>query len=283
MIEVYENKTILTESDAFSPEQTFLCGQCFRFDPCEGGFSGIAGGRFIRAEGFDGKTVLHTSKKDFETFWKEYFDLGRDYSAVRPLIADDPFLTAAEEYGRGIRMLRQEPWEALCSFIISQCNNIPRIKGIVSKLCSLYGSEIEGGFTFPDALTLAELTEADLAPIRAGYRAEYIISAAREVASGTLDLEALKKMPTADARKRLLAVHGVGKKVADCVLLFGLSKTDSFPVDVWIKRVLDNVYPDGFDASAYGDLAGIVQQYLFFYARDHGEMFEEKLRVKSEE
>lgn len=275
MTEVYENKIILTESDAFSPEQTFLCGQCFRFDPCEGGFSGIAGGRFIRAEAFEGKTVLYTSKADFEAFWKDYFDLGRDYSAVRGLIKDDPFLLAAEEYGRGIRMLRQEPWEALCSFIISQCNNIPRIKGIVGKLCQMYGRGIEGGFAFPEAEVIAALTPEDLAPIRAGYRAEYIVSAAREVASGALDLEALKKLPTQEARKRLLAVHGVGKKVADCVLLFGLSKTDAFPVDVWIKRVLDNVYPQGFDASVYGDLAGIVQQYLFFYARDHGDMFEE--------
>ena len=275
MTEVYENKIILTESDAFSPEQTFLCGQCFRFDPCEGGFSGIAGGRFIRAESFEGKTVLYTSKADFEAFWKDYFDLGRDYSAVRGLIKDDPFLLAAEEYGRGIRMLRQEPWEALCSFIISQCNNIPRIKGIVGKLCQKFGREIEDGFAFPEAEVIAALTPEDLAPIRAGYRAEYIVSAAREVASGALDLEALKKLPTQEARKRLLAVHGVGKKVADCVLLFGLSKTDAFPVDVWIKRVLDNVYPQGFDASVYGDLAGIVQQYLFFYARDHGDMFEE--------
>ena len=276
MTEVYENKIILTESDAFSPEQTFLCGQCFRFDPDGLGFSGIAGGRFIRAEEADGKTILHTTREDFEAFWKDYFDLGRDYSAVRSMIAEDPFLVAAEEYGRGIRMLRQEPWEALCSFIISQCNNIPRIKGIVAKLCQMYGTEIEGGFTFPSAETLAALNAADLAPIRAGYRAEYIISAAREVASGELDLEALKTLPTSEARKRLLAVHGVGKKVADCVLLFGLSKTDSFPVDVWIKRVLDNVYPNGFDATVYGDLAGIVQQYLFFYARDHGEIFAEK-------
>ena len=172
-------------------------------------------------------------------------------------------------------MLRQEPWEALCSFIISQCNNIPRIKGIVGKLCQKFGREIEDGFAFPEAEVIAALTPEDLAPIRAGYRAEYIVSAAREVASGALDLEALKKLPTQEARKRLLAVHGVGKKVADCVLLFGLSKTDAFPVDVWIKRVLDNVYPQGFDASVYGDLAGIVQQYLFFYARDHGDMFEE--------
>ena len=273
MTEVYENRIILTGSDAFSPEQTFLCGQCFRFDPDGEGFSGIAGGRFVRAEPMGDKTVLHCSKEDFETFWKDYFDLGRDYSPIRKLIADDPFLVSAEEYGRGIRMLKQEPWEALCSFIISQCNNIPRIKGIIGRLCQSYGREIEGGFTFPEAEVLAELSPSDLAHLRAGYRAEYIISAAREVAQGSLDLEALKTLPTAEARKRLLALHGVGKKVADCVLLFGLGKSDAFPVDVWIKRVLDNVYPNGFDPTVYGDMAGIVQQYLFFYARDHGDLF----------
>ncbi|MBR4941792.1 MAG: DNA-3-methyladenine glycosylase 2 family protein [Clostridia bacterium] len=269
MIEVFEDRAVLSGTDAFSPEQTFLCGQCFRFDPDGAGFSGIAGGKFVRAEIMGEDTVLYCSREDFESFWRRYFDLERDYSAVKPLIAHDPFLVAAEEYGRGIRMLCQEPWEALCSFIISQCNNIPRIKGIVSNLCRLYGEDIGPGYAFPTAERLAELTVEDLAPIRSGYRAEYIISAAREVASGELDLEALKHLSTPEARKRLLAVHGVGKKVADCVLLFGLGHMDAFPVDVWIKKVLDNVYPKGLDVSVYGDMAGIVQQYIFFYARDH--------------
>ncbi len=268
MIEIFNDKIILSDSHAFSPEQTFLCGQCFRFDPDGEGFSGIAGGRFIRAEEKEGKTVLHCTPEAFESFWKSYFDLERDYSAVRPLIASDPFLVEAEKFGRGIRMLRQEPWEALCSFIISQCNNIPRIKGIVSRLCQMYGDEIEGGFTFPDAPKIACLEVSDLAPLRSGYRADYIISAAREVASGALDLNALINTPTPEARKRLMAMHGVGKKVADCVLLFGLGHTDAFPVDVWIKKVLNQVYPQGLDTSVYGDLAGIVQQYIFFYARE---------------
>lgn len=273
MIETFEDRTVLTGDDAFSPEQTFLCGQCFRFDPDEKGFCGIAGGRFIRTEVSDKSTVLYCSGRDFEDFWKNFFDLGRDYSAVRALIADDPFLVRAEEYGRGIRLLRQEPWEALCSFIISQCNNIPRIKGIVSRLCEMYGIPVQGGYSFPSAEKIAELTVEDLAPLRSGYRADYILNAAREVASGELDFASLESMSTAQVRKRLMSMHGVGKKVADCVLLFGLGRTDAFPVDVWIKRVLDNVYPDGFDASSYGELAGLVQQYIFFYARDHREIF----------
>lgn len=273
MIEVFSDRTVLTGDHAFSPEQTFLCGQCFRFDPEEGGFSGIAGGRYIRAEQNGGETLLFCPEEDFETFWRGYFDLDRDYSAVRPLIAHDPFLTEAERFGRGIRLLRQEPWEALCSFIISQCNNIPRIKSIVSRLCGTFGSPIPEGFAFPSPEVLAALTPEELAPLRAGYRAEYIVNAARAVASGETDLEALRSLPTDDARRELMKLSGVGKKVADCVLLFGLSKTDAFPVDVWIKKVLQSVYPSGLDTSVYGDLAGLVQQYIFFYAREHGDLF----------
>ncbi|MBQ8896977.1 MAG: DNA-3-methyladenine glycosylase 2 family protein [Clostridia bacterium] len=273
MIEVFENKTVLTGDSAFSPEQTFLCGQCFRFDPDGEGFSGIAGGKFIRAEEKEGVTTLFCPAEDFESFWKGYFDLDRDYSAVRPLIAGDPFLCEAEKFGRGIRLLRQEPWEALCSFIISQCNNIPRIKGIVSRLCQMYGAEVEGGYAFPGAETLSGLEVSDLAPLRAGYRADYIINAARAVASGELDLQAVAGLPTDAARRELMALRGIGKKVADCVLLFGLGKTDAFPVDVWIKKVLNTVYPGGLDVSVYGDMAGLVQQYVFFYARENGDMF----------
>ncbi len=276
MIEIYENKTILTGEHAFSPEQTFQCGQCFRFDRCEGGsFFGIAGGRGITVSRCEESTVLLCKKEDFERFWRNYFDLDRDYAAIPGRIRGDRFLETAAGFGSGIRILRQEPWETLCSFIISQCNNIPRIKGIIRRLCALYGEKTDCGKRFPEPERLAGMRPEDLSPLRAGYRAPYLIAAAEAVASGRLDLEALKSgdIPTDEVRKELMRLPGVGRKVADCVMLYGFSRTEAFPVDVWMKRALKTIYPGGFDAEAYGEYAGIIQQYIFYYAREHGGRF----------
>lgn len=270
MIKYTQNGVLLSGKDAFSPAQTFDCGQAFRFLPFEGGYCGVAGGRYLEVSERDGETLLSCSREDFEGFWKDYFDLGRDYLAIEidPL---DSFLTAAREYGRGIRILRQPPFEALCSFIISQCNNIPRIRGIISRLCELGGERLENGlYTFPTPERVEELGLEGLAALRAGYRAPYLLGAARAVNEGRLDLESLKTLPTDEARAELLKLEGVGRKVADCVLLYGLGHTDAFPVDVWIKRALATVYPEGFDYLRYGENAGVIQQYIFFYAREYG-------------
>ncbi|MBQ9980347.1 MAG: DNA-3-methyladenine glycosylase 2 family protein [Oscillospiraceae bacterium] len=181
-------------------------------------------------------------------------------------------MKAACDFGKGIRILNQDSWEALCSFIISQCNNIPRIKGIINVLCEQWGKaiEFEGRrfYTFPGAEIIAALDESDLSPLRCGYRAEYIIKAARAVAGGEIDLEALKKCSDGEALSALKSLRGVGDKVANCVLLFGLHKLDSFPVDVWIRRTVREKYGRGFDpAAAFGQYAGIAQQYMFYYAR----------------
>ncbi len=270
MIKYTQNGVLLSGKDAFSPAQTFDCGQTFRFLPFEGGYCGVAGGRYLEVSERDGETLLSCSREDFEGFWKDYFDLGRDYLAIEidPL---DSFLTAAREYGRGIRILKQPPFEALCSFIISQCNNIPRIRGIISRLCELGGERLENGlYTFPTPERVEELGLEGLAALRAGYRAPYLLGAARAVNEGRLDLELLKTLPTDQARAELLKLEGVGRKVADCVLLYGLGHTDAFPVDVWIKRALATVYPEGFDYLRYGENAGVIQQYIFFYAREYG-------------
>lgn len=279
MIQICRNKVILTGKHAFSPERTFLCGQCFRFEVCEdGSFSCIAGEKRIKARSFGKRTELICKAEDFESFWREYFDLDRDYEQIDAAIGHDEFLKKCLEFGRGIRILHQQPWEALCSFIISQCNNIPRIKKIINALCTLYGQETKFGYLFPPPERLAGKSPGELAPLRAGYRAAYLISAANDVVSGRINLDKLKdkSIPSETVRAELMELCGVGRKVADCVMLYGLGRTDAFPVDVWIKRVLQCVYPDGFDAASYGENAGIIQQYIYYYAREHGGIFKKR-------
>ena len=178
------------------------------------------------------------------------------------------------EYGRGIRILRQDSWEALCSFIISQCNNISRIKGIVERLCENFGDPISVGdkvyYTFPSAERLATLEPEKLACSRSGYRAEYIICAARAVVGGEIDLEALKKCDYKQAIKALRSIRGVGEKVANCVVLFGLWHMEAFPIDVWMKRALKENFPPDFEPETLGEYAGLAQQYIFYYARNMG-------------
>ena len=195
-----------------------------------------------------------------------------DYAAARESVMIGDYLTECAEYGAGIRILRQDKWEALCSFIISQCNNIPRIKGIVEKLCALFGEAFDTPwgvrYSFPPASRVALLEEPELAPLRAGYRAAYIIGAARAVASGVVDLEYAASLCGNEARKYLKGLNGVGDKVANCAVLFGLHRMDAFPVDVWIKRALKEHMPAGFDPASLGEYAGLAQQYMFFAERE---------------
>lgn len=275
MIEKTDDKVLLTGCHAFSPEQTFNCGQCFRFEKGRDGvFEGIAFGRCLRVGAEQGGTAIYCTSEEFDSLWRRYFDLDRDYCRICDKIGDDAYLKKAAEYGSGIRILRQEPWETLASFIFSQCNNIPRIKGIIKKFCELYGED--GAFPTPEKT--AALTLADLEPLKAGYRAPYILSAARAVVSGTLDLQGLSspEVSAEESEEKLLELPGVGKKVAACVLLFGLGKTAAFPVDTWIRKTFSVHYPQGFDPKKFGEDAGIVQQYLFFYALNWGKNREKR-------
>ena len=255
-------------------DQTFDCGQCFRFDPDpDGGISGVAFGRFVRFEQPDPETlIVHGATADeFGSVWSPFLDLGRDYGEYGRAFADDPVLTAARKVAGGIRILRQDPWETLCSFIISQNNNIPRIKGLVARLSQVYGEPIETPrgtvYSFPTAKALAEATEEEIFALKTGVRAKYISDAARRVASGDVSLERVAEMPTPEAEAELCRIKGVGPKVASCALLFGFGRGDAFPIDVWVRRVLDEYYPDGLDVAALGQNAGIAQQYLFYYKR----------------
>lgn len=257
-------------------EQTLDCGQSFRWVKTkDGGFKGVAFNKVVTMR-MDGDILFidNATEKDFNNIWRKYLDLDMDYGKIRKYISKiHPVLKEAATYAPGIRILRQEPWEALCTFIISQNNNIKRIKGIVQRLCENFGDKIEDNYSFPTAQTIALLNPDDLAPLRAGFRNKYIIDSAVKVASGEVDLEACRTLPYDDARAELQKIKGVGIKVADCTLLFGMHRVEAFPVDVWMKRAMEKLFP-GMGAEDFGEYAGIAQQYIFHYSRMHPELFD---------
>lgn len=271
-----KNKILLAGADVLDIVKTFECGQCFRWNADSSGvYTGVVNGSTARVWTENGSVFL-CSDGD-EAMWRDYFDLDTDYESIRRgFFGYGEYMRTCAEYGAGIRILRQNKWEALCSFIISQCNNIPRIKKIVETLCREFGEGIyldgQSYYTFPSAERIAALEAEDLAPLRCGYRAPYIITAARAVAEGEIDLDALSEPATscAEAVKTLRSLHGIGEKVANCVVLFSLRKLDAFPVDVWMKRALRENFPPDFDPKVLGSHAGIAQQYIFYYARSGG-------------
>ena len=262
----------------------FECGQCFRWVPSGGGYIGAAGDKaaLITLEG--GKLSIDTTGGD-EVFWRHYFDLETDYGEIkRQLAGSEPRIKAAADYGHGIRILNQDPFETIISFILSQNNNIPRIRKNIESLCEKYGERIDGSgellssagaerdcmYGFPSAESLASADPDDLAALRLGYRSAYIIAAAKSWLSDGCP----------ECRDELLKIHGVGPKVANCIMLFGLRDTAAFPVDTWVKHIMNDMY--GFDENdvkgmqsfareRFGALAGYAQQYLFYYYRDRGQ------------
>ena len=261
---------VLTDISDFSLPAIFECGQCFRWNADENGvYYGIAFARALEIRREGEQVLLKTTERDFREIWYDYFDLDTDYAKIRRLVSINGHMEAAADFGAGIRILRQERWEALCSFIISQCNNIPRIKKIVETLCSLFGEEISPGkYAFPSAERVAALTEAQLSPLRAGYRTKYILDAALAVATGAVDLQLMAEMMPSDALKALKNMTGVGDKVASCVALFGLHQLNAFPVDVWMKKALATHFDNDFDPDVFSPYAGVAQQYIFNYERN---------------
>lgn len=257
--------------------QTLDCGQSFRWsEQADGSFCGVAYGKSISVRLSDNDLYIeNATAEDFEKIWYDYFDLSLDYGKIREEISKiHPVLNDASKYAPGIRILRQEPFEALCTFIISQNNNIKRIKGIVQRLCENFGEKIgENTFAFPTAERMAKLSADDLAPLRAGFRNRYLIDASQKVVSGEVDLEICKTADYEQARRELMKITGVGIKVADCTLLFGMHRIEAFPIDVWMKRAMEKLFPD-MRAEDFGEYAGIAQQYIFHYSRMHPELFE---------
>ena len=267
-----EMKTMhLASASELDIVKTFECGQCFRWNADENGvYYGVCRGFPAKVWQADGEVYIMSAAPG--SLWRDYFDLDRDYAEISRSFNGGDYLDKCVEYGMGIRILRQEPWEALCSFIISQCNNITRIKGIVERLCESFGDEVEFDgrkfYSFPAVDKLAFLDEAELAVLRSGYRAPYIINAARQILTGELDLDELIACDYYAAKKKLLTLNGVGEKVANCVVLFGLYHMEGFPVDVWIKRALKEHFPKDFDPATLGPYAGIAQQYIFYHIRE---------------
>lgn len=268
-------------------DKTFDCGQCFRFERVSDSrhkseWGGVAFGRYVSfANDGDELYIYNSTEREFEVIWSDFLDLRTDYGAVKKDIlsrSDSTALRNAAEFGEGIRILRQDKWETLCSFIISQNNNIPRIKKIISALCGAMGDRIDTSnmthhgaegesFLFPDADTVCRNGVEALVDLRTGFRAKYIYDAAERVSSGALDLDGILKMPSEVGAERLCSIKGVGPKVAACTLLFGFGKHDAFPVDVWIKKVIKKYFSEHFEPCDLGAYAGIAQQYLFYYER----------------
>ncbi len=262
--------------DHFSPEETFLCGQAFRWEKDDSGvFWGTVASCAAKVYYYDQNTVYIESSNPDLVFWSNYLNFSCDYNKAEDALSKDKHLTPCIESGRGIRILRQDLWETIVSFIISANNNIPHIKKIINKMCELFGEEIQFDgktfYGFPTPESLAELELSDLSPIRAGFRDKYILDAAKKVVSGEVNLSQLPKLNNKAAKAELMKIKGVGTKVADCVLLFSLGRHDIFPLDVWTKRIIQEVY--GIDEKSvpefvtehFGKNAGIAQQYLYYH------------------
>jgi N-glycosylase/DNA lyase len=286
---------ILETEDDFDPGKIAASGQCFRWQEEASGFRVAAFGKMLHLRRLkNGKWRLSCSRRDFDRIWGPYFDLSTDYRGIRAMIPpEDAFLCRAAEYARGIRILRQDPWETLITFIISQNRNIPAIRRSVELICSAAGTPVsESGWpssraensvaappsparereifhAFPTPEQIAGMSGEALDACRLGYRRDYVRRAAEDAASGRLDLSAIAELPEQDQLKRLTEIYGVGKKVAGCVMLFGFHDLNAFPMDVWIRRVLEREYggAEQYPFAQYAPYNGVMQQYLFEYGR----------------
>lgn len=250
----------------FDIKQIADSGQCFRMYRIENDTWEIfALNRFLKIQKKEDTHIFYCNQKEFDDFWYDYFDLQTDYGEIkrRILATNDEYLIKSVNFGSGLRILRQDLWETIVSFVVSQQNNIPRIKGCLKKLCEINGER------FPTPTDFLNFREKNLDSVKLGYRKNYLLKISEAVSNGNFDLEKLKKMNYLEAMKYLKTLHGVGDKVANCVALFGLHKIEAFPIDVWIKRVFETRYYNDFSLERWHlqDIGGIVQQYMFFYER----------------
>lgn len=268
--EVLNNDIVVTQTPCLNIELCLFCGQAFRWRKnSDGSFHGVVLGKVTDIEQTKDKIIFkNTSQEDFLSLWLDYFDLKSDYVSITDKFRGDEHLAAALDEYYGIRILHQQPWEALCSFIISQNNNIPRISGIIDRLCESFGEKInDSDYSFPCYEKLKDLSESDLAPLRAGFRNKYIIDAAKKLSSGEVSIEKIKNAPIEQARQELMKIKGVGPKVAECTLLYGFKRKEAFPIDVWVKKIMSEMYPAGLPECTK-NVEGIAQQYLFHYRRN---------------
>lgn len=278
---IYEIK----RPENFDIEQIFDCGQCFRFSALNKEntavttYEGVAFDRYIKIEQTaDILTFYNTDEAEFRAVWHQFLDLDTDYASIIDGFDDDKTLNEAAHFADGIRILKQDKWETLCSFIISQNNNIPRIKGIIENMSARFGKEIyrdgdKAYYSFPTAKALYDAGEEEIFALKTGFRAKYIFDAAKRVCENPFFLTEVSGLDTEAASEQLQLIKGVGKKVAACTLLFGFERYDSFPVDVWVKRILETYYPAERSRHFDGKYAGVAQQYLFYYERCKNNVF----------
>ena len=264
---------LVTIQDDFDLDKIIESGQCFRPQKlADGRYRFLSGGALLYLTPLGaGQYDAAWYGSDWEC-WANYFDLGRNYAALRCSLAGQcSYLDKSLEFGQGIRILHQDPWEMLITFLISQRKSIPAIRTAVERLARCCGEPLsaEGDevFLFPTPQQLCGLSGAQLMGCGLGYRTRYIQNAAAQASSGTLDLGALAALPDDALFSRLLELDGVGKKVANCVCLFGYGRTAMAPIDVWIQRLIDEEFGGRDPFPSYGQQAGIVQQYLFYYKR----------------
>lgn len=278
-----ENSTVITIEDDLDLGKIAVSGQCFRVREFDGGiFRFIIGNNVIymkrlcgdtdtsKASGESSSYEISCSEEIWHEVWEPYFDLARSYADIRRRSAgENQFVDTAMDFGCGIRVLKQDAWEMLVTFIISQRKNIPAISKSVDYIAERYGrpivTEFETVHAFPTPEELSAANEEDLRGCSLGYRAPYVADAVRLVLSGELDLEAIAKLGDEELFEELQKVHGVGKKVANCICLFAYGRTGLVPVDVWIARAIEQECEGVDPFAAFGDDAGIIQQYVFFY------------------
>lgn len=284
-----EQKYIIENQESFELKDIFECGQCFRWNENEdGSYTGVINNGVLNVEK-QGKKIIFAGMLDgdIKEVVRFYFDLDRNYEEIKMQLSNiDKYLKTSVEYGKGIRILNQDLWETIISFIISANNNIPRIKGIIERISKKYGTEIEWNgekyYTFPTPKQLEKATVEDLRGLGTGFRDIRIYETTQKVLSGEFNLKEVQNKDTLSAREELLTLSGVGPKVADCILLFStLKRFDVFPIDVWVRRVMNELYIKNENETKvskkdimkianekFGDLEGLAQQYLFYWKRE---------------
>jgi N-glycosylase/DNA lyase len=277
------DKVIVEGVKDFHPIHIFECGQCFRWIREEdGSHTGVVKGKVANIKYEEGiLTITNTNSDDFKKTWFYYLDLDRDYSLIKKEICKDEMMEAAIKFGHGIRILNQDTWETLISFIISANNRIPMIIKVVAAIAKVYGEEIKYNdksyYSFPDPYKLASSSVEELEVCKGGFRCKYIVHSSGMIRDGIIDISKLSTMSSDEARIELNKFPGIGNKVADCTLLYSGTKQDVFPTDVWVKRVMEELYfkreasmkeIQEFAKSYFGRFAGFAQQYLFYYARE---------------
>lgn len=276
----YEEGIIFRNVNDFELKHIFDCGQCFRWnEDKDGSYIGVACGRAVRVIKNGNDVLIKGGSIQDVEFWINYFDLNTDYGSIKQKLSEDEILKEAVKHGDGIRILNQEPFEVVISFIISANNRISMIKKAVENICRKFGEPIqfEGNtlYSFPKPEVLSKAKVEDIEGC--GFRASYIVETTRAIANHEFDLKLIKNMDLEAAHSELVKLKGIGPKVADCILLFSMNKNGAFPVDVWVKRIMQFFYlaPDvslnkirNFGMQKFGDYAGYAQQYLFYYARE---------------